>query len=400
MKNGEIGFETAVHERDGLYRATLEAGVPYQVFVDPSSLPEGWMAPQTGAINSAQWLNQRSRGNPSRLRKVAVELLPGESQRLDLKVASPAGLQGRLLDPAGSPVAGSILRLTDHDSTGGIHSRDAITNQDGNYHFEQIYPGRYRLTIHADPRRTPGCETWSVPAPTDVTLQPGELRPMEDLQFGTGQNRVLGRILNQDGLPYPNLPILLYPAPSEENPNRHRGFQEALARCRTDAEGRFQMEDVESVVALLSLTSSFHPGTLHEPGHPAMWVPDVPVDLSGTPGSVDVGDLVVDESRPFLLKGSIAVDSALGESEFSFAELRLELVAEPGSKIPPEVRRIPWRNTKLDLASDGTFRCRLETPSPTLQLKVGWGEKKAVYRIHTSPNGDWKQVVRVPQDFD
>ena len=59
---------------------------------------------------------------------------------------SPGTITGNVVDPKGTPVAGAQVKLTPGDQS---PSRDALTDDDGQFSFPNVSPGSFQLTFSA-----------------------------------------------------------------------------------------------------------------------------------------------------------------------------------------------------------------------------------------------------------
>ncbi|HUP03152.1 MAG TPA: carboxypeptidase-like regulatory domain-containing protein, partial [Bryobacteraceae bacterium] len=70
-------------------------------------------------------------------------------------------VEGTVTDGAGAAVAGAIVTL---ESPPSAAPRTAVTDQSGEFHFSDVAPGKYKVTVAAN-----GFSAWSA----DVTEPPG-----------------------------------------------------------------------------------------------------------------------------------------------------------------------------------------------------------------------------------
>lgn len=199
-----------------------------------------------------------------------------------------ARLEGLVLAAAdGAPVAGAEVRATSggDTSSGIVLSGDeplgsATTDADGRFVFASLPAGEV-CTLHV---RAAGFAAASVGLL--VPNPPAEAQPVE-IRLEAG-GRILGRVLDPDGIPVPGATVLL-------------DFDADLGAV-ADAEGRYAIEDLAF-------------GTLYE----------VEARAPGFASSEDVEDLLLDEASPLL-----EIDLHLRRA----ATLLVYVVDERGGAIP------------------------------------------------------------------
>lgn len=78
----------------------------------------------------------------------ALQLAPGQHAVIDYRLTPGTGISGRVTDADGNPVQSVAVRLA--DSAGASVGQPAFTDGDGNYSFDQLFPGDY--TVCFDPQ--------------------------------------------------------------------------------------------------------------------------------------------------------------------------------------------------------------------------------------------------------
>lgn len=379
------------------FRSELPAGTAYRLVVDPESLQGDY----TPALARSK---KRSRPEGARVTQeedlknytlAYVTLVRDREHRQDLWVGLPAQVSGRLLGADGEPLPGALARLSGLDKKIAGLSEDCITGPGGDFRFTGVFPGEHRLTFSR-------AEDWTPPAPRDCTVLGGADRWLGGIRAGGGTQSIHGKVLNQDGLPFAGLAILCYSnVPVEEGTPAHN-MSSVLARTTTDAEGSFQLMGLPSISVKVSLTPGFEPGKVAGSGHPAMWEPNVLVDLSTGPSLHNVGTHTVEESRPFEITGRIDFDALWAAKKQSRAKgLRAHISRVQGQALPDGVRRVSLRKQPVAIDFEkGTFRALVETPNTEIELRFKLpGEEDLVYVLKPVALDTWFQEIRVPTDF-
>ena len=70
-------------------------------------------------------------------------LVSGETH-IEIQMSPTVSLRGRVLDPEGKPVEGITVKLTG--------TQDTVTDEDGVFLFENVYPGSWKLSAIPKPR--------------------------------------------------------------------------------------------------------------------------------------------------------------------------------------------------------------------------------------------------------
>lgn len=379
------------------YRCELPANQGYYLLVEPQSLGSGYVPAlarsRKSAIPTAPTHSELE--YLGYFTKYFVALEGGEEVRRDLEVGLPARATGRLLERDGRPISGALARLSGIDESIAGLSEDCITDEHGVFAFAEVYPGNHRLTFSM-------ASEWSPPTAHDVAIAGGEDRDLGDFRAGGGQSTIRGRVVDQDGEPFPGLPILCYSdQPVEEGLPAH-DMGSVLGRATTDESGLFELAGLAAIPVKVTLTPDYDPGSIQGPGHPAYWEYPVLVDLQHGPTVVDVGTQTVDESRPFEVRARVVFDVTwLAESSHGKRDLSCTLSQVEGESLAEGVRRasIRARRVALDPETD-TFTCLVETPMTTLELRLCLrGSEDLLFTLQPEALETWSQEVRVPSDF-
>lgn len=384
-----------------IFRFELPAPHAYGLVVDPLSLNGNYMPPLEGAaighLDGTPW----QPNDPRDFAKVLVPLEEGQVVEQNLEVGLPCKAYGQVVDVGGQPVGLAFVSITRLDALAGDFSDRTPTDAQGNFRFEPLYPGNYRLAVMVPKGRVPEGEVWNPPPPVNVLIEGGHAHDFGQLVVGAGENRIRGRLVDQDGNGFASLPVLCFSGEKVEEGLQPHDFGAPLATTQTDEEGFFLLDGLQAMPVQVVLTPGFTPGQALGAGHPAMWLPNIEVDLVREGPVVEIGTFTVEESRPFEVSGRIQPDPDWLAAGHHAREVRVELIPIPGRSLPEGVRRNPLRRTRLRILEDGTFHYALETPMPPFHLRVllrGFEAKE--YRIEPLPNQQWNRTIRVPEDLE
>ena len=185
------------------------------------------------------------------------EARAGEVREVNLLLSGGATLRGRVVDDSGSPVAGARLRVghLDADNAGRatlnafmtdalLEPRVVFTDEGGLFEIPRIQAGRTLLKAEKD--------GYAVTYRRDLDLQPDEVRDNHVVTLVKGQS-ISGVVKGEDGKPVVGAVVGVT---KQENPQRFGGGSsqdstgtsdgtvEPQMSDRTDAEGRFTVENV------------------------------------------------------------------------------------------------------------------------------------------------------------
>lgn len=384
----------------GAFACSLEGGHAYRLAIDPTSLRGGLSPPLLRPIPKGL------ESGPNDLDHLAfayIPLAPGQVQQVDLHARRLATASGRFTDESGHGIPGVRIQLR---SWGGQNSSYAIhvsTTDQGSFHFPEIYPGAFRLTMDLGTATSPEGPSLSAPIPIDVTIQGGQHHDFGEIVVEQGPGRISGRIVDQDGEAFPGLRILCYAnAPVEEGVPEH-DWSSAVAHARTDAEGGFQLQGLPLVPLKLALTPDFTPGQAKGPGHAAIWAEPVFVDLREQGPTSHVGTHVVEESRPFLVHGHLVFDPTwLAESEHRKKDVRVLLEPAQGETLPEGTRRNPLPPTRLRVDPDtNEYRYSIETPMTGVVLSIRLqGHKDLQWILTPEAHQESYRQILIPSDLE
>lgn len=373
------------------YRLSLPAGSGFYMAVEPASVADFGVPPLAQGYTRAK-RDKDGAFLPEEYTRAWIVLAEEEAIEKDFSVGRPCDVVGRLLSQEGEPVSGIMARVSGLDTYIVGNSQDATTDELGVFRFHHLFPGTYRLWFHP-PR---GSEDFVPPFTPDFVLADGESRDLGDIRVPRGACTVTGTVVDQDGRPFPGLPIVAYPSSTDPNQRVPHDLGNVLARTRTGPDGTFRLSDLPAIACNISLTPHYEPNKV-VPGQPAFWEPNVEVVLSAKEPVLDVGVHVVHQSRPFRLEG-LLLEKVRGEHR---RQLRVT-VSQVGEYPADGPRRLPLKRQAVPVNwNECTFECLVETPRPLIELRFELkGYKDLVFQLQPEPLGTWSEEIRIPEDFE
>lgn len=384
------------------FSVTLPASKDYHFMVDPDSIPGNLIPPLRQSRVTGLLAAHSPKDHPDFYSKTLVKLKPGAQQQVDFRVSEPARASGRVLNPNGEPVSKVMIRLTRFGLPSGQMSEKDRSNFRGEFVIPEIYPGKYKINIHPDPEFAPPEAGWIPPAMEDITILPGQDYDFGDIYLGNGRKTVVGWIVNQDGLPFPGLPVLCTSnLPNDDGLGTRYGQQ--LTHVITDRDGRFELKHLDAIPINISITPDFYPGQAMGRGKPAMWEDHVKVDLSIGADTVDVGELVVHESRPFIISGGLVFDPAwLAQADNKKSKLKIMISQVEHEELPKGIRRNPINLLRVPIDWDAsTYAYKVETPMTGVRITFslpGYSDLRFVVR--PEPLQSKSRSIQIPGDFE
>jgi len=182
---------------------------------------------------------------------VGIDLKPNGSTGADFIISSDSTITGRVLDPAGAPIANVCVDLVPSNSTGNRSFRiDDCTNQDGRYQLKQVPPGDYLIVVNRAKKPSAG-------EPYPRSFYPGVLARNRATVVTTSQGAHLegydiriprklplvalqGVLVFSDGKPVPREQVSFRADLGNPNPGIDRD-----ARTTTDGQGRFTLPIIQ-----------------------------------------------------------------------------------------------------------------------------------------------------------
>lgn len=384
-------MEAEVEGPEREYRLSLPAGPAFYVAVEPGSVADFGVPPLARGFSRSK-RDADGAFLPGEYTRAWIVLARGEALEKDFSVGRPCDVVGRLLGQEGEPLSGIDARVSGLLENTAGNSEDSITDEHGGFRFHHLFPGEYRLTFHP----APGPERFAPPVTPDFVLADGESRDLGDIRVPRGVCAVIGTVVDQDGRPFPDLPIVCYPNATDPNQRVPHYLNEVLAQTRTGLDGTFRLDDLPAIPCNVSLTPHYEPNKV-VPGQPAYWEPPLEVVLSAKEPVQDVGVHVVHESRPFRLEG-LLLEKIRGEHR----KLLRVTVSQLGEYPGDGPRRLPLERQKVNVNwNECTFECLVETPRPLIELRFELkGYKDLVFQLQPEPLGTWSEEIRIPEDFE
>lgn len=368
----------------------LEPG-SYQVAIEPGSLAAGWVP-----AHPEGWSVDPSDPPTSKL-----ELTAGGEREISLLVRASAQLFGTIYGPDGIPVPYATVRLHGTGRYVGRASSVDVDADEGGGYFVELTPGKYM--VHAmpgpsghhplalgpaglSPSQSP-IHGMTKPLPRWQVLDAGE-SVRHDIHFGAGRAVIRGRVVDGNGEPVPGLRTLVYPhgeAVEGDGTPIHMGWAVSVRGVDTDPDGRFVLDGLEAARYGIQtgLMGAYTPKA--RPGANVLgdWPEPVYVRV-GDGEEVDVGEIRVWRSRPFVARGRVV---SLTGRHYAW-----ETVQPSGWR-----RRTRESSYPLEVAADGSFSWHVETPEGPVRMRaLAAGRVIHEETFHPEPDGEEWREIRVP----
>lgn len=341
----------------------------YDVVLPPEALPPNVLPPFEQRLRTTEAL-AAAQGAGFFATPVLVE---NESDRrsVRLQVWRAVRVFGRVLTTAARPVEDATVRLRSLGA--GMQAATVATQTDalGNFVFERAMPGFYRVHVELvgaaeEFRRL------SHPVPADVEV-PRDVAEFEvPTRYVGGDVNAVGRVVNVEGEPYADGLVLCVADPPVTGAAPPHDWTSETQRTRTDARGRYKFEGLpRGRFKIVIEPEGFLPGREFPANRLVAHGPQLDVDLSSATAETDFGTQVVDESRPFRLRGSVSAVADAGRSASDFD--RLEVVVTPvsgGVNRRPALGRPEPAESRVRLDAQGRFEWWCETPYPEVDVRV------------------------------
>jgi protocatechuate 3,4-dioxygenase beta subunit len=294
-----------------------------------------------------------------------AQLVPGRNE-LEFTLVRMAALHGRVVDAQGSAVKGALLL---HGEYGGAASAQSWTHDDGSYRLVGLPAGSIDVHVSAEGKGT-----------LEHTLQ---LRAGDDLEWQVqlvARPGVAGRVLDAKGEPAAGFMV---GAIRPENPGLF------LRNTKTDAQGRFQLEDWPAEASAIEVRED---GAWV--GLPAALVEQV------KPGS---GEEIVIRLGADALRSAHFTGRVLDENGKIVEAAEVSCLVEAsgmGTSVATDAdgrfRYGPVRPGRYYLAAHlkGYAECTLRN------LALAQGETRDVGDLRLERPGEIHLTLRLPQDFD
>lgn len=341
-------------DETGVARFTGVALGEYWVRVDPDSLEEGLLPPGQQDVQV-----HGDAGGAYRRDLELTEANPTASLVIELGAAST--VYGYVYGPAGEPLehVGVQVGSTQHPGL----AKFEFTDESGFYECTDVEPGSWWVQIQFDPRHSyprasngSRINKLSAPPPDPFVLV-GDQAIQKDLWLGSGKCSVRGRVVDQDGKPFPRLNVLAHYKNTEGDGLPRMTWNNAAGRGRTNADGEYHIDELYSYrVGIIVGPNAYSASAPVGSGLLADWPESVEADLKIDCEAV-VPTVVARRSRPFRIEGRLIVDPAFLErnsiddpGHFQLAVVRSMRRRESD---PPDQPRV--RTDKVRLQEDWTF---------------------------------------------
>lgn len=324
----------------------------YVLQLDPNSLPTGYRPP--GNIETGRVLYPG-------VSLVRVDWLAQGRQETRLVAQPELRLAGRVVCARGSVPQGTQV-LVQPRGGGPMRAMQWLSvDANGSFVTDEVFPLPYSVNVVL-PRGLQDPCARVAPPPQFVSLQSGSVLDLE-LRLGGGRAVATGRVLDTAGKPMGNVPVLAYYHDADVR-DFHYSWLQAVAEVRTDALGRYRLEDLEEYPFRVVVDPE---GARRGPmgGRRLMRVPEaIDVPRARLTANMDLGTLEVERARLFEVSGVVRVQA--GEIASSPVKLRhLELSA----RWFPEELATEAPYVDLDLRT-GRFVVTCEAPGERLVLSL------------------------------
>ncbi len=278
-----------------------------------------------------------------------AEVAAGQCTQIEKQVPAGTSFSGQVLDPNGWPVGGAQVFVAGRLSRASLPEPTAIADSSGRYEIQNVFDHSYLSA------RAPGFSP-SLAIETGIcTGQPTKL----DLNLRANPAVLRGLALSPDGLPVVGAKIRIdLPAIWDEGDNvQLREALQAFA-LRTDAEGRFELDEIGSgSIELTARTATWQPWVetielqtdepaeitiqfergnqfaglvLDEEGEPVSKA----TVLSGSYASLDSFRVQADEEGRFCIKGLPPGPTELRINHDEFEGLKIRVYSNPDTAKP------------------------------------------------------------------
>jgi len=291
-----------------------------------------------------------------------------------LKLFHPATVTGRVVTADGTPVPDVTVRLAGlRMGMPELIAGDVRTDVRGEFRMARVYPGpyvRYLWLNHcADPFRH-----LSRPVPPILKNIAGEMR-LPDAVLGAGSGTISGRVVDQDGKPFPDLWVVVHPEGYTLNA--------LLGDTQTDALGAFTFTKLPLCEVHVDVEPyGFH---LYRKGNKLAAMTDrVNLDLGATP-EVQLPVITAIENRPFVVRGRIQTDDLHG------LEVERRVMVTNRRNTPPYEDMVP-----LEIGENGAFVWSFDAPCPDIKIWIRGPLGVREYRFVTVPGTERVEVLHYP----
>lgn len=225
--------------------------------------------------------------------------------RVELIVAEGAKISGVVSDKeSGEPIGGAIVSVFDPEEPHLAWNSEPTANT-GRYEVTKFPPGRLSVRVSLVP---PPYSIFSLPAPTELELAPGEARVDVNIAIDPGYT-LCGVVLDDQGLPCPQAVVAM----GRVRQNEAEPYHYESVNC--DREGRFCFSDVDfattdiqggnALVLEITLTANgrgLRSDSLRIPLDTNASTDDIVLELKARPSGTVGGTVVDEQGRPALAR--------------------------------------------------------------------------------------------------
>jgi len=374
----------------GELRAALPGPGQYELFIDPSDVPQGLVAPGRFSVPAPT--------EPG-VAATIVEVARGEEATAVLFLNDARVLAGRVIGPDGQGLAGVVLRAA---ATARGHQQVAIdfrSGADGVFALDPALPLEYVLRIVDVEAHAAALHRLPLPPPLLVDLLPGDVLDLE-LCVAAGRHLITGTIIDERGEPFPGVDVLAHYSglglgqPAPRVGSYATTWSDLVGTAVSDARGRFELGPVHSaniqIVVAPQAASSGGRGIRFV----AFGVDAIEVKLdTSAPARIDVGRIELTRSRTYSVSGTITLAPSKSEAQKQLSKLDVKgapLVPRPslagrwGVQTKPHVKFEP---------ATGSFELSCDGWHEQVELVVAWrGQPSTAKRFTFIPEPDGERT--------
>ena len=359
-------MQSETSRENGRFAFTDLKSGKYSVRINGDKLPEEFLGPWRQSVGTP------GQGNQYQAKRVSIPS-EGGSFEVELRVFAKSVAWGTVLGRDGKPVENATVRLQGSAARGqpaSLHA-DAFTDKDGRFEIQNVYPGTYVLTASPFFATEKLYQTQLAPIPLAVTILAGGVYDLGIIQLGVGTNTIVGRVVDEQGVPFKNLRVIAYPAGSPGEGFREYGLSALFGEAHTDADGYYRLERIPDAAVNIHVGADYMEKPLGT-AQAAFWIPPISVILSGSKEHF-VPDAILPRSRPFRIYGYVTIDEEWGaKTKNTFADFFIH-----ATLLDPQAPPVPNRPSfhinrvhEID-STTGEFEIMLETPHHPIKVTIG-----------------------------
>lgn len=272
-----------------------------------------------------------------------------------------ATVHGYVTTASGGPVPRAHVLVQSAEPGREGLSITALSDEAGYYSAACVLLGRYWMRVEID-LASPLADL-SVPLQQPFAIAAGAV-VRRDVVLGGGSVTVAGRVVDQDGRPFPDLEVLAYYANTPGDGLPRLTWTNRAGRTRTDANGDYTLEHLyPGRVQLQIAPNGYLPSTPVGENLLGIYVPVIALDLVSGSG-ISAPTRTACRSRPFRISGAVRVDPAWSELSGIDPD-DVEVVVLAPSRFGGGVVSVNVR-----VASDGAFEWACETPQDPITVRA------------------------------